>query len=38
VRRGHERYPLFTWERAARETQDVYDRVLAGRRLAGRRR
>jgi glycosyltransferase involved in cell wall biosynthesis len=38
VRRGHERYPLFTWERAARETQGVYDRVLAGRRLAGRRR
>jgi glycosyltransferase involved in cell wall biosynthesis len=28
VRRGHERYPLFTWERAARETQAVYERAL----------
>ena len=31
VRRGHERYPLFTWERAARETQDVYRAALARR-------
>jgi alpha-1,3-rhamnosyl/mannosyltransferase len=29
VRRGHERHPLFTWERAARETQAVYESVLA---------
>jgi glycosyltransferase involved in cell wall biosynthesis len=28
VRRGHERHRLFTWERAARETQAVYRAVL----------
>jgi glycosyltransferase involved in cell wall biosynthesis len=30
VRRGHERAATFTWERAARETVDVYREAMAG--------
>ena len=34
IARGRERWPQFTWERAARETLAVYDRVLETRRAA----